>query len=66
MSAIFIGEWLIHLPVLNALLGFPVQFIGLLALPYLGVRYLVDGGSVSKDAEAYVDSIVKKLPGLDK
>lgn len=32
-------------------------------LPYLGLRYLVDGGDVSKDVEAYTAAIVKKLPG---
>jgi hypothetical protein len=54
---------LIHLPALNVLLGFPIQLLGLLALPYLGVRYLIDGGDVSKDAEAYASTITKKLPG---
>lgn len=33
-------------------LGFPVQLVGLLALPYLGVRWLVDGNDASKDIEA--------------
>ncbi|GBF87293.1 tRNA-dihydrouridine synthase [Raphidocelis subcapitata] len=64
--AIFFSEWLIHLPALNVLLGFPIQLLGLLALPYLGVRYLIDGGDVSKDAEAYASTITKKLPGLEK
>ena len=45
------------------LLGFPVQLLGLLALPYLGLRYLVDGGDVTKDVETYTNAIVKKLPG---
>ncbi|KAI8462887.1 MAG: hypothetical protein J3K34DRAFT_475724, partial [Monoraphidium minutum] len=66
ISAFFVAEWLIHLPALDVLLGFPVQLVGLLLLPYLGVRYLVDGGDVSKDVEAYTSTIVKKLPGLDK
>lgn len=62
----FTAEWLIHLPALDVLLGFPVQLIGLLLLPYFGLRYFVDGGSVTKDIENYTDAIVKKLPGLDK
>jgi hypothetical protein len=33
-------------------LGFPVQLVGLLTLPYLGVRWFVDGGDASKDIEA--------------
>lgn len=59
----FTAEWLIHLPALDVLLGFPVQLVGLLLLPFLGLRYLVDGADVTKDVEAYVSSITKKLPG---
>jgi hypothetical protein len=33
-------------------LGFPVQLVGLLTLPYLGVRWFVDGNDASKDIEA--------------
>jgi hypothetical protein len=45
------------------LLGFPIQLLGLLMLPYLGIRYLVDGGDVAKDVETYTSTITKKLPG---
>lgn len=38
--AFFFSEWLIHLPGLNVLLGFPVQLVGLLVLPSLGLRYI--------------------------
>ena len=51
MFALFTAEWLIHLPLLDFLLGFPVQLLGLFMLPYLGLRYLVDGGDVNKDVE---------------
>ena len=40
---------LIHLPLFDFLLGFPLQLLGLLAAPYLAVRYLVDGESASDD-----------------
>jgi hypothetical protein len=33
-------------------LGFPVQLVGLLTLPYLVVRWYVDGNDASKDIEA--------------
>lgn len=33
------------------LLGFPVQLLGLLVMPYLGVRWFVDGQSAGKDIE---------------
>jgi hypothetical protein len=42
-----------HLSLLQ-LLGFPVQLVGLLALPYLGVRWFVDGQSAGKDIEEAV------------
>ncbi|KAF6261659.1 hypothetical protein COO60DRAFT_1500622 [Scenedesmus sp. NREL 46B-D3] len=66
VAAFFIAEWLIHLPALDVVLGFPVQLVGLLALPYLGVRWLVDGNDASKDIEAAAGTIIKKLPGLEK
>eukprot|EP00882_Tetradesmus_deserticola_P001354 GHRQ01001466.1.p2 GENE.GHRQ01001466.1~~GHRQ01001466.1.p2 ORF type:complete len:143 (+),score=42.68 GHRQ01001466.1:2131-2559(+) len=66
VAAFFIAEWLIHLPALDIVLGFPVQLVGLLTLPYLGVRWLVDGKDASGDLEAAAGTIIKKLPGLDK
>lgn len=66
VAAFFVAEWLIHLPALDVVLGFPVQLVGLLTLPYLGVRWFVDGGDASKDIEAAAGTIIKKLPGLDK
>ena len=41
---------LIHLPLLNFLLGFPIQLLGLVLLPYLSVKYFVEGDNISKDA----------------
>lgn len=38
------------------ILGFPVQLVGLLALPYLGVRWFVDGKSAGQDIEEAVVS----------
>lgn len=32
------------------LLGFPIQLLGLVMLPYLVVRYYVDGADLAKDA----------------
>lgn len=64
LSAFIVTEWLIHLPVLDFLLGFPVQLIGVLALPVLISRYVLDGKDVLKDAGDVVSDITKKLPGL--
>uniref|UniRef100_A0A7S0WZJ5 Cyanobacterial aminoacyl-tRNA synthetase CAAD domain-containing protein n=1 Tax=Chlamydomonas leiostraca TaxID=1034604 RepID=A0A7S0WZJ5_9CHLO len=65
-GAFFFAEWLIHLPALDVLLGFPIQLIGLLALPVGVVRYVLEGKDVMAEAGDAVSSITKRLPGLDK
>ena len=45
----FFTEWFIHLPGLNIILGFPIQLVGVLALPLLYVRYGVEGVSFLDD-----------------
>ena len=42
------------------LLGFPIQLLGLLTLPYLGVRYYVD--KTSKPADDFSSAAVRHLP----
>ncbi|KAL4443003.1 hypothetical protein ABPG77_008494 [Micractinium sp. CCAP 211/92] len=67
--AIVVAEWLIHVPLFNVLLGFPIQFIGLVVTPYLALRYYVDKeGTPLADAEAskLVNKYSEKLPGLKK
>jgi hypothetical protein len=62
----FLGEFRPTFPVLpprSQLLGFPIQLVGLLALPYFGLRYFVDGVDFSKDLDTYTSAITKKLPG---
>lgn len=63
---ILFAEWLIHRPLLNILLGFPIQLLGLLTLPYLGVRYYVDKtGKPADDFNSAAKTVIKKLPGLE-
>lgn len=47
------------------LLGFPVQLIGVLSLPVLGMRYLVDKEDIGKDVEKYSVSGVCCEPVAD-
>lgn len=71
-TAIVVAEWLIHVPLFNVLLGFPIQFIGLVMTPYLVLRYYVDKeGTPLSDAEASPDAApaapvwpVRQLPRL--
>lgn len=64
--AFFFSEWLIHLPLLNVLLGFPIQLIGLLFLPYAVVKYALDDDDYISDIRGASDRVVKRLPGFDK
>ena len=64
LSSFIATEWLIHLPVFDFLLGFPVQLIGVLSLPILVTRYVLDGKDAVKDAGDVVLDITKRLPGL--
>eukprot|EP00873_Tetraselmis_striata_P034303 jgi/Tetstr1/454567/TSEL_041462.t1 len=63
VAFIFI-EYFIHLPVFNVLLGFPLQLLGVLMAPYLGVRYLMDGKDIKDDVGTAITSVTDKLPGL--
>lgn len=67
IGALWFSEWLIHLPLLDFLLGFPIQLLGLSLLPYFGVKYYVEKeGNITSDAGKAFDRVVKQLPGFDK
>ncbi|KAI3436689.1 hypothetical protein D9Q98_006104 [Chlorella vulgaris] len=67
IGAIVAAEWFIHLPLFNILLGFPIQFIGLIATPYLALRYYVDKEAEPlQDVEKVVNKVTAQLPGLGK
>lgn len=65
--AITTAEWLIHLPLFDFLLGFPIQFLGLLTAANYGLKvYKGDKIDVVGELESFVNSVSKELPGLDK
>mmetsp|Transcript_9978 Transcript_9978/g.21308 ORF Transcript_9978/g.21308 Transcript_9978/m.21308 type:complete len:143 (-) Transcript_9978:1119-1547(-) len=66
VSAFVFAEWLIHLPALDILLGFPIQVLGVIMAPVLAVRYLLNGKDVTADINDTITDISKKLPGLEK
>ena len=43
------------------LLGFPIQLVGLISLPVLGVRYLAEGENFQQDAKAAAVGFFSKL-----
>lgn len=65
-AAIITAEWFIHLPLFDFLLGFPIQLLGLLSLPYLGIRYFIDREDATRDAEMVLKKVTDQLPGLGK
>lgn len=66
VAAFVFSEWLLHLPALDILLGFPVQMVGIISLPILINRYVLESKDVTSELSTEVESIVKKLPGLQK
>ena len=42
----------VHCYIFMQLLGFPIQLVGLVSLPVLGVRYLAEGENFQQDAKA--------------
>lgn len=65
ISAFIVAEWLMHLPLFNILIGFPVQLLGLAVTPFLVIRYWVEKTSDPiSDLEMVVDKVTGQLPGL--
>lgn len=60
-TALVVGEWVAHLPVLNFLIGGPVQLVGFFMIPPLAVRYLVEKKSLEADVEEQVGKIVSAV-----
>jgi hypothetical protein len=59
-------EKILHTPGLDVLLGGPTQILGILALPTIVTRYVLDKKDWLEDAGAYVNDIASRLPGLKK
>eukprot|EP00232_Nephroselmis_pyriformis_P019527 CAMPEP_0182880500 /NCGR_PEP_ID=MMETSP0034_2-20130328/16601_1 /TAXON_ID=156128 /ORGANISM="Nephroselmis pyriformis, Strain CCMP717" /LENGTH=157 /DNA_ID=CAMNT_0025013487 /DNA_START=1 /DNA_END=474 /DNA_ORIENTATION=- len=66
LLAFFATEWLIHLPGLDILLGFPAELVGVLVGPVLALRYLKNGKSIATDVTDVVEDLAGILPGLKK
>lgn len=66
VATVFFAEYIIHLPLFNVLLGFPIQLLGLAMVPVLGIRYVIEEKDAGKDAKDAVDKVIAQLPGLGK
>lgn len=47
------------------MLGFPIQLVGLVYLPYLVLRYTVEKNDVEEDFDQLLGYTAKFLPGLN-
>jgi hypothetical protein len=61
---LYFVESLIHLPVLNLVIGFPLELLGVISAGVLALRYLKDGGDAEADATALAATLKETLPGL--
>merc|ERR1711865_570215 len=64
LVALYIVESLIHLPLLNILVGFPLEVLGLCSAGVLGYKYFAEDGKPEEDLDATLTKIAKELPGL--
>jgi len=60
LVALGVTDGIINLPLLNILIGAPVQILGFVTALALGVRYFKEGGDAGKDAKG----LALKLNGL--
>mmetsp|Transcript_21010 Transcript_21010/g.25226 ORF Transcript_21010/g.25226 Transcript_21010/m.25226 type:complete len:164 (+) Transcript_21010:61-552(+) len=64
--ALIVIEKIIHLPLLNILLGFPLELLGVCSAGILGYRYIKEGGDPIDDLEGTLSKVTAELPGLKK
>jgi hypothetical protein len=59
--ALWLGESISHLPVLNFLIGEPLRLLGLFTLVPLAIRYFVEKKDLEKDIEEQVGKVLGLL-----
>lgn len=64
LVALSITETVVHAPVLNVLLGFPLELLGILSAGSLALRYLKEGEDPLEDLGKLGDTLSDTLPGL--
>ncbi len=47
------------------IIGFPLQFLGVVMTPILVARYFLDKKDVGEDVVNQINDLAKRLPGLD-
>ena len=66
LVGLYFVESFIHLPVLNLVIGFPLELLGVCSAGALGLRYLKQGVDPMGDVKDVVSTLENTLPGLKK
>lgn len=64
LVAIILIEKIVHFPVLNVLLGIPLELVGVFSTVFLGVRYVKEKKDPLTDVDDIVGKITAELPGF--
>lgn len=64
LVALYVVESLIHLPVLNVLLGFPLELLGMFSAGYIAYEYVKEDGDLVADVASFTNKVTKELPGF--
>lgn len=64
LVGLYFVESLIHLPILNLVVAFPLELLGVSTAGVLALRYTVEGVNVQDDIDAAVAKVEATLPGF--
>jgi hypothetical protein len=64
LVGLYFVESLIHLPVLNLVIGFPLELLGVMSAGALALRYTVEGVDPTTDLAKVQATLQDTLPGL--
>ena len=64
LVGLYFVESFIHLPVLNLVIGFPLELLGVVSAGALALRYLKQGGDIEADVNGIAATLKDTLPGL--
>ncbi len=63
LVGLYFVESLIHLPVLNLVIGFPLELLGVMSAGALALRYLKQGGDAEADLSSVAATCVARSAG---
>jgi len=64
LVATFFALKFTHLPVIDILIGVPLEVLGIFSAVFLGYRYVKEDGDAYKDVTTFLKKITADLPGF--